>query len=496
MVRRNVGTTYTLSYDAKNWLNSMTQGSQTTTFTYDADGQRVRRDTVTDTIAYIGSYYEKHILPQDLDGDCVITVADIMQVAYRWRCRYGDDCYDSVYDLDDDGDIDIVDIMKVSAVWGETCPVPETVKYYTLGGRRVAMRKGEELYYLFGDHLGSSAVVVRADDLDDRQEMRYFPYGGRRSGNLEEEMRTDRLFTGQRFDGTIGLYDYGARWYDPALGRFISADPIVPEPGNPQALNRYTYTYNNPLKYTDPSGYIAENEYEEAMRIIMLLQGEYGVSILVDFGWRPVPHPSPGEAGQVWIKGAWRNVGELQTVFEVVQRFELRAGSAEAVRQAIGGVTIRRISQGTTQQFLGEITIADYSFDQSGGPLKKEWGPKVAIAHELAHYWDWKTGSCWSKIFGFGAIVRGMPSAVQGEAGPTSYARRAGVVEDWAESVAGYLFPEYFTFLRVEERARRMTGEIRVVPHPLGFPQTLPGLGPFHRAYVATQFRALTVALP
>jgi hypothetical protein len=39
------------------------------------------------------------------------------------------------------------------------------------------------------------------------------------------------------------------------LGRFISADTIVPSPGNPQSLNRYAYTQNNPLKYTDPSGH-------------------------------------------------------------------------------------------------------------------------------------------------------------------------------------------------------------------------------------------------
>jgi RHS repeat-associated protein len=68
---------------------------------------------------------------------------------------------------------------------------------------------------------------------------------------------TDRLFTGQRFDGTIGLYDYGARFYDPALGRFVQADTIVPNPANPQDLNRYAYVRNNPLRYVDPSGYMA-----------------------------------------------------------------------------------------------------------------------------------------------------------------------------------------------------------------------------------------------
>jgi RHS repeat-associated protein len=51
-----------------------------------------------------------------------------------------------------------------------------------------------------------------------------------------------------------GLYYYGARYYDPTIGRFISADTIVQNAANPQTLNRYSYCLNNPLKYIDPSG--------------------------------------------------------------------------------------------------------------------------------------------------------------------------------------------------------------------------------------------------
>ncbi len=51
------------------------------------------------------------------------------------------------------------------------------------------------------------------------------------------------------------VHDYGARFYDPLLGRFLSADTVVPQPGHPQALNRYSYVLNNPLKYTDPTGH-------------------------------------------------------------------------------------------------------------------------------------------------------------------------------------------------------------------------------------------------
>ena len=66
-----------------------------------------------------------------------------------------------------------------------------------------------------------------------------------------------RGFTGQLLDGT-GFYYYNARYYDPTIGRFISADTVVPYPANPQNFNRYSYFLNNPLKYVDPSGHIVE----------------------------------------------------------------------------------------------------------------------------------------------------------------------------------------------------------------------------------------------
>jgi RHS repeat-associated protein len=63
------------------------------------------------------------------------------------------------------------------------------------------------------------------------------------------------LFTGQRWESGLDLYDYRARFYDPLLGRFVSPDTIVPEPGNPQDWNRYSYVTNNPLKFVDPDGH-------------------------------------------------------------------------------------------------------------------------------------------------------------------------------------------------------------------------------------------------
>ena len=61
------------------------------------------------------------IISGDLDCNCQVNVADIMQVANLWRCRSGDDCYDDYFDMDKDGDIDVVDIMLVVVHWGESC---------------------------------------------------------------------------------------------------------------------------------------------------------------------------------------------------------------------------------------------------------------------------------------------------------------------------------------------------------------------------------------
>jgi hypothetical protein len=52
------------------------------------------------------------------------------------------------------------------------------------------------------------------------------------------------------------------RIYDPLIGRFLSPDPFIPNAGNFQSYNRYSYVLNNPLSYTDPSGYFEEGVVE------------------------------------------------------------------------------------------------------------------------------------------------------------------------------------------------------------------------------------------
>jgi RHS repeat-associated protein len=74
-------------------------------------------------------------------------------------------------------------------------------------------------------------------------------------------MNTNRRYTGQfresSLGGVEGLYYFNARWVDVSLARFAQADSIIPDPGNPQAWDRFAYGLNNSIRYTDPTGHLA-----------------------------------------------------------------------------------------------------------------------------------------------------------------------------------------------------------------------------------------------
>jgi RHS repeat-associated protein len=133
------------------------------------------------------------------------------------------------------------------------------------------------LYYFFSDHLGSTTTLSDANgELVPNSTARYLPFGDWRTeptANL-----TDRGFTGHLHNniGTgaddIGLIYMQARWYLPSIGRFASADTIIPNPTNPQSYNRFSYAYNNPVNLVDPSGHCAggttNNPFNDAGEII------------------------------------------------------------------------------------------------------------------------------------------------------------------------------------------------------------------------------------
>ena len=306
-----------------------------------------------------------------------------------------------------------------------------TRTYYHAGDQRIAMRESGEVTYLHSDHLGSASLATDATGAL-LNEMRYTPYGVTRSGDVP----TDRRYTDQRWESGLGLYDYGARFYSAALGRFVSADTIVPNPQNPQDFNRYSYVRNNALKYTDPSGHIANipGELTRADEILQLLLNDYAVTIDKDWGCL-------GIIGGIWNPGSWE-LAELEIVLTGVTDLANLMGGAQQFRDNLGGVKIMRKIMGHP----GEATAHEVWLRSiSNGGFSGYWEGTWTVVHELAHAWDaangWQLSKDLEKYTGGKTrwwagkyIYGGIPS--KGADG--NFNRR----EDFAESVTTFIYPK------------------------------------------------------
>ena len=85
--------------------------------------------------------------------------------------------------------------------------------------------------------------------------VRFYPYGEYRVTPTSD--LTDKGFTGHAQNDEVALIYMRARYCVPGVGRFASADSIVPNPLDPQNLNRYGYVGNSPMNCNDPSGHCA-----------------------------------------------------------------------------------------------------------------------------------------------------------------------------------------------------------------------------------------------
>jgi RHS repeat-associated protein len=205
---------------------------------------------------------------------------------------------------------------------------------------------------------------------------RYLPYGAIRweSGLWS----TDRRFTGQRWEASLGLYDYRARFYDPALGRFLQPDPLVPEPGNPQALNRYAYVNNNPLKYTDPGGHWLETAWD-ILNIAWDIQAirqdpgnlwNWG-ALVVDVGTALLPGV-PAFAGVVSKggKAAKAAVEVASHADEVVDVGKLGTKAAEALKAVERVENASDALRGVNPAVIGEVSERGAEQAARGGTYK------------------------------------------------------------------------------------------------------------------------------
>jgi RHS repeat-associated protein len=345
-------------------------------------------------------------------------------------------------------------------VSGLTQVLSDRANSYLYGNRRIAQYGETEPEYFLTDGLGSvrqlvdnSGAVILSKN--------YQPYGGEPS--VAGNGYSSYGFTGEMTDLT-GLVYLRARYYEPGTGRLTTKDVWQGDSNNPMSLNSWLYAYSNPIRYSDPSGFISQEESEEADRILAVLLG-YGVKVQKDWGFR--------------------SIHELDLVTESIIRTTAALKGVGQFKSAMGQVQIARwgsfpdspaFAPPGPPSIIGDIVLPDYHFNQSN-----EYSIYTLI-HEFGHVWDGnvlerlssglqdeigtltcqfggRTPVCWFDIDAGKEDPPGNP--IDPYAGKSMF-------EDWAESFATYIYPKYY-------------GQIE---------DFLP-LGPLRKQYVIDQINSL-----
>ncbi|MGE5396209.1 MAG: RHS repeat-associated core domain-containing protein [Chitinophagales bacterium] len=187
------------SFDSWDRLETFTRGGQTTTFTYEPSGLRVKKVSPNGT-----KYYS--------------------------------------YDQN----------TRVIAVYNGS----NKIASYLWGPDRLLATKieatGMIYYYVYNGH--GDVVQIVDETGAEINKYEYDEWGN--ITNQEEGIFNEFKYAGEIYDSETGLYYLRARYYDPVTGRFISKDSMEGDVSNPLSLNLYTYCANNPMIYVDPDGHV------------------------------------------------------------------------------------------------------------------------------------------------------------------------------------------------------------------------------------------------
>jgi RHS repeat-associated protein len=222
--------TYTI-----NAVNEVTTLSDGTSFTYDDNGNRIQKTKGDETWNYIYDYANKLTKVEENDSTIgeYVYYGDgkrLQKIENNITTTYISSGINTIYEENSTG--------TASYVYGPT----------GLIAKRTTINQESNTYFYHKDHLGSTRSVTDSNKIIIAAST-YHPFG-----ETEVEEGSEHYhYTGKEKDST-GLYYYGARYYDPEIGRFITRDLIVGRKSNSQSLNLYTYCLNNPVNLIDPAG--------------------------------------------------------------------------------------------------------------------------------------------------------------------------------------------------------------------------------------------------
>jgi RHS repeat-associated protein len=210
-----------VSYSSFDLPKSVTTGAGTTSFLYDANHQRVLKKGPNETTVSVGGLYEQRITAQTTTDVCYVPGGDRMvaQSARRTLPSEGPPIVSYLHD-DDLGSIESITGVE------ETYGAGSAVTYTSLPTQHFK-------YEPFG--------------------LRIDPNTGAPTTVASSNVAVTSGFTDQEQDDDLGLINMRGRVYDPWIARFLTTDPLTD--GTSQGLNGYSYVGNNPLNFTDPSGF-------------------------------------------------------------------------------------------------------------------------------------------------------------------------------------------------------------------------------------------------
>ncbi len=283
----------------------------TITYTYDSVGNRMKKELITGTVESIDyEYYDgtnrlmtngEYAYKYDEAGNLIKKgnkyIIDSDTVIFTEKSGEGVDYYEYDYNLQNrlnkvtkngkviaeflydangmrikslehtyDGNVketNYVYNIAGKVIFEDDISKTEYTSYIFALGKQFAKIDGiigvsTKVTYFHQDNLGSTRLMTNASgkvvmDQD------YLPFGGdlAKPNQIEIKNNTDESYkyTGQKQVVSIGLYYYGARYYDPSIGRFTREDTYRGELDQPQSQHLYVYVMNNPLRYIDPTGH-------------------------------------------------------------------------------------------------------------------------------------------------------------------------------------------------------------------------------------------------
>ncbi len=246
-------------------------------------------------------------------------------------------------------------------------------------------------YYLHSDYLGSVLAVTDGSGTA-ALEQTFDAWGNHRDvwtwqnqslGYIPQnsEIVGERGYTFHEHLPEFALINMNGRIYDPVLCRFISPDPHVQAPTNTQNFDRYAYAFNNPLKYTDPSGEVIHAIIVGAIYGAAMGASSYTISALMTNSW------DWGEFGMSALGGAVS--GALLGWFSPVAVPSL---SLTSVANAVAGGAIGSITPGYS------FTVGEWSFSISPSLMI---GNSMGAGVNLAAGYSKKNGFQFSMGTGF-----------------------------------------------------------------------------------------------